>query len=94
MISTLLAPKPTWLTVLFCKLAVFVALFGGIHAGLNFWGIVALMVQLLLGGMVLTLAVLLTSQHTESAKSGLSAIIGGLVCVHALALVVGTATSA
>ena len=94
MISTLLAPKPAWLTLLLANLALFVALFGGIHAGLDFKGIMAIMVQLLLGLAVLTLAVALTSQHRRAAKSGLSAIISGLVCVHSLALVVGSAAHA
>ena len=94
MISTILAPKPAWLTLLLANLALFVTLFGGIHAGLDFRGLVSLMVQLLLGLMVLTLAVLLTSQHKGPETSAVSAIVSGLACVHALALVVGSAANA
>lgn len=91
MITTLLAPKPVWLTLLLGNLALAILLLGGIDAGLDGWGLLSLFVQLLLGAVVLTLAVALTWQHQKSARSGLSAIIATLVCVHALALVLGSA---
>jgi hypothetical protein len=91
MITTLLAPKPVWLTLFLGNLALAIAVLGGISAGLDFGGLMSLLVQLLLGVMVLTLAVVLTWQDKESATSGLSVIIAVLVCVHALALVLGSA---
>lgn len=91
MITTLLAPKPVWLTLFLGNLALAIAVLGGISAGLDFWALMSLLVQLLLGVMVLTLAVVLTWQDKESATSGLSVIIAALVCAHALALVLGSA---
>lgn len=93
MIPILLAPKPAWLIFFLGYLALTVTVGGGILAGLDIWGVLALVVQLVLGLMVLTLAVVLTWQHREAAKSGLSVIIGALACVHSLALVLGSATS-
>jgi hypothetical protein len=91
MITTLLAPKPTWVILLLANIALSISVLGGILAGLDFWGLMSLMVQLFLGLIVFTLAVALTWQHRAPAKSGLGVVIGVLVCVHALALVLGSA---
>jgi hypothetical protein len=90
MITTLLAPKPIWLTLFLGQFALAITILGGISVGVDFWSLLSLLAQLFLGLIVLTLAVALTCQHKESARSGLSAIIGALVCIHALALVLGS----